>query len=493
MRDNVIPLDVLNGGKAANSAAAGGCTSGGCGGGTAGDDLPPEVWAKVKNHPCYAEEAHHYFARMHVAVAPACNIQCNYCNRKFDCANESRPGVVSERLTPDEALRKVLAVAAAVPELAVLGIAGPGDAAYDWARSKATFEMVRAHLPDLTLCLSSNGLALPEHVDELVELGVAHVTLTINMIDPAVGEAIYPWIFWQHARRTGREASRILHERQMESLERLVAAGVLVKVNSVLIPGINDDHLAEVNALVKAKGAFLHNVVPLISAAEHGTVFGLEGQRGPTAQELETVQESLAGGARLMRHCRQCRADAVGLLGEDRGHEFALENLPEPVAPDPSAREAYRTWAEAERAARRDAAAAAASEPAVVDEAEPLLAAVCSRSGGRINQHFGQATEFQVFEVDATGVRFVGRRRCDNYCVHCDGGFGEDERLEAIVAALDGISLVLCAKIGEVPRARLETAGIEPIERFAQDYIETALTTLYRERTAAATETPLTA
>ena len=25
---------------------------------------------------------------MHVAVAPACNIQCNYCNRKYDCANE---------------------------------------------------------------------------------------------------------------------------------------------------------------------------------------------------------------------------------------------------------------------------------------------------------------------------------------------------------------------------------------------------------------------
>ena len=42
---------------------------------------------------------------MHVAVAPACNIQCNYCNRKYDCANESRPGVVSERLTPEAAVR----------------------------------------------------------------------------------------------------------------------------------------------------------------------------------------------------------------------------------------------------------------------------------------------------------------------------------------------------------------------------------------------------
>src|SRR5512146_1133871 len=88
----------------------------------------PELAALVANHPCYSEEAHHHFARMHVAVAPACNIQCHYCHRKYDCANESRPGVVSERLSPDDAVRKVLAVAAEVPELAVVGIAGPGDA-----------------------------------------------------------------------------------------------------------------------------------------------------------------------------------------------------------------------------------------------------------------------------------------------------------------------------------------------------------------------------
>ena len=110
-----------------------GCgTSGGsgkasCGSAAGQGDLPTEIWEKVKNHPCYSEEAHHYFARMHVAVAPACNIQCNYCNRKYDCANESRPGVVSEQLTPEQAVKKVLAVAATIPQMTVLGIAGPGD------------------------------------------------------------------------------------------------------------------------------------------------------------------------------------------------------------------------------------------------------------------------------------------------------------------------------------------------------------------------------
>ncbi|NKF34153.1 nitrogenase cofactor biosynthesis protein NifB, partial [Pseudomonas sp. BGM005] len=83
-------------------------------------------------------------------------------------------------------------------------------------------------------------------------------------------------------------------------------------------------HLVEVNKWVKERGAFLHNVMPLISDPAHGTYYGLTGQRGPRALELKALQDRLEGGAKLMRHCRQCRADAVGLLGDDRGQEFAL-------------------------------------------------------------------------------------------------------------------------------------------------------------------------
>jgi len=118
-------------GAAPEPASHGGCgTTGGegkasCGSSDGPQDMPAEIWEKVKNHPCYSEEAHHHYARMHVAVAPACNIQCNYCNRKYDCSNESRPGVVSQKLTPDQAVKKVLAVASEIPQMTVLGIAGP--------------------------------------------------------------------------------------------------------------------------------------------------------------------------------------------------------------------------------------------------------------------------------------------------------------------------------------------------------------------------------
>jgi nitrogen fixation protein NifB len=449
------------------SCAAGDCASPGSDGA-----LPAHVREKIKEHPCYSEEAHHFFARIHVAVAPACNIQCNYCNRKYDCSNESRPGVVSERLTPEQALRKVQAVAAAMPHLSVVGVAGPGDALADHRNTFATFRMLRETLPELTLCLSTNGLALPDHVGTICDLGIDHVTVTVNAVDPKIAARIYEWIFFDHRRMSGTEASQVLIARQLEGIEMLARAGVLVKVNSVLIPGINADHLGAVNAEIKRRGAFLHNIMPLISDAAHGTRFGLIGQRGPTPIELQELQDRLAGGARLMKHCRQCRADAVGLLAEDEGRKFGLDRLPEQPQIDPEQRDAYRRIIEKERQDRRSAMTEAAATVRRFAPDRPLLIAVASRGGGRVNEHFGHASEFQIFEVTAGGSRFLGHRRVERYC---RGGEGEDDVLAATLAALDGVGVVLTAKIGRCPRERLHAAGIDAVDEFAFAYIETAI------------------
>ncbi|MCW2273765.1 nitrogenase cofactor biosynthesis protein NifB [Rhodoblastus acidophilus] len=464
-----------------NPIPSGGCSASACGSSAAPEDMAPEVWAKVKNHPCYSEEAHHYFARMHVAVAPACNIQCNYCNRKYDCANESRPGVVSERLTPEQGARKVLAVAASVPQLSVLGIAGPGDALYDWKKTKATFDAVVKDLPDIKLCISTNGLALPDHVDEIVAMNIDHVTITINMIDPEIGAKIYPWIFFRHKRLTGLEAARVLHERQMLGLDMLVARGVLVKVNSVLIPGVNDAHLIEVNREVKKRGAFLHNVMPLISDPAHGTHFGLTGQRGPTAEELKKVQDACEGGAKLMRHCRQCRADAVGMLGEDRGQEFTLDKLPETIEVDFSRREAYRRQIEA----KRELAAFARMEVKPAADAKPgrvLTVAVATKGDNVINQHFGHAKEFLIYRADGAGVKFLGARKIEDQ--YCQGGLGEESSLSRIIALIKDCDVMLCAKIGGCPKAELTAAGIEPSDDCAHEFIAPSIAALYAKRSA---------
>ena len=58
----------------------------------------------LTQHPCFNSDVRHTTGRIHLPVAPECNIQCNYCDRKFDCMNESRPGVTSAVLGPKQAL-----------------------------------------------------------------------------------------------------------------------------------------------------------------------------------------------------------------------------------------------------------------------------------------------------------------------------------------------------------------------------------------------------
>ena len=477
-RENQAPVQGLNTSFQARKMAAS-MDKPGCGSSAGESGLAPEIWEKVKTHPCYSEQAHHHYARMHVAVAPACNIQCNYCNRKYDCANELRPGVVSERLTPEEAAQKVLGVAATLPQMTVVGIAGPGDPLANPAKTFKTFELIAEQAPDIKLCLSTNGLALPKQIDAITKYKVDHVTITINCIDPKIGAKIYPWIFHDHRRITGVEASEILIENQLRGLEMLVERGVLCKINSVMIPGINDHHLVEVNRAVKARGAFLHNIMPMISAPEHGTVFGLAGQRGPAAAALKAVQDACEGGIRMMRHCRQCRADAIGLLGEDRSAEFPTRKVMAlKINYNPGSRKAYQVKAEEERKAIEAAKAAETEALAAKPGDVTILVAVATKGGGRVNEHFGHAKEFQIYELSNSGVKIVGHRRVDLYC---QDGFGDEDRLAKVIRAIQDCAAVLVAKIGTPPKEKLKKAGIEAVDAYAFEFIEPSAIAYYKD------------
>ncbi|MEB3182563.1 MAG: nitrogenase cofactor biosynthesis protein NifB [Nostocaceae cyanobacterium] len=453
--------------------------SGGCGcssNAPTTDGLDEKTMARIAKHPCYSEEAHHHYARMHVAVAPACNIQCNYCNRKYDCANESRPGVVSELLTPEEAAHKVLVIAGKIPQMTVLGIAGPGDPLANPEKTFRTFELIADKAPDIKLCLSTNGLMLTEHVDRIKQLNVDHVTITINMVDPEIGAKIYPWVHYKRKRYRGIEGVKILHEKQMEGLQALQEADILCKVNSVMIPGINDEQLVEVNKEIRKRGAFLHNIMPLISAPEHGTHFGLTGQRGPKPKELKVLQDKCAGNMKMMRHCRQCRADAVGLLGEDRSQEFTKEKFLE-MAPeyDFETRQEVHAGIEKFKTELQAAKEKVKGNKKVADSPK-ILVAVATKGGGLVNQHFGHAREFMIYEVDANDAKFVGHRKVENYC---QGGFGEEDSLDGILQMVSDCKAVLVSKIGHCPQEKLQQAGLEVVE--AYDVIEKVAREYYEQ------------
>ena len=209
-------------------------------------------------------------------------------------------------------------------------------------------------------------------------------------------------------------------------------------------------------------------------------MFGLNGQRGPTAQELKALQDQCEEGAmNMMRHCRQCRADAVGLLGEDRSAEFTTDKIEEmDVEYDLDARRAYQQLVEEQReakvAAKQEALAGLDGEESDIK----ILVAVATKGEGRINEHFGHASEFQIYELSTAGSKFVGHRRVDLYC---QGGYGDEEALPSVVRAINDCHAVFVAKIGGCPRDELREAGIDPVEEYAHEFIEESAIAYFKE------------
>jgi len=267
---------------------------------------------QAAGHPCFG--AHHKNnARIHLPVAPGCNISCGFCERRFDCANENRPGVTSRVLTPAQALDRVR-VLLAHPEvgsnLKVVGIAGPGDPLAN-EKTFETLRLVKATYPHLQLCLSTNGLLLSERLETLREIGVGSITVTMNALTPQTGAKVYQWVNLGGTVVRGETGASALIDAQMTGIEAAARAGMLVKVNSVYIPGVNHHETLPLALVVKRLGADMMNILPLIAQG------AFRDHRIPTDVEMAMIRDQAEQILPQARHCKQCRADAAGMLGQD--------------------------------------------------------------------------------------------------------------------------------------------------------------------------------
>ncbi len=262
-------------------------------------------------HPCFDEKAREDCGRIHLPVAPGCNIQCGYCSRTFDCVNESRPGVTSRVMEPEEAVAYLDEMLIRMPYVTVVGIAGPGDAFCDPERTLTTLELVREAHPGMNLCLSTNGLNIAPYVKDLRRLGVGYVTVTVNAATAETGALICSHVRNGPQLLRGFEGAKILIGRQQDAIAALKAEKISIKVNTVVISGINEGDVREIARRVAVLGADLMNIIPVIPVP--GTPLGNAPPLTPS--ELNELRRVAAGYLPQMTHCVRCRADAAGLLG----------------------------------------------------------------------------------------------------------------------------------------------------------------------------------
>jgi nitrogen fixation protein NifB len=390
----------------------------------------------LTQHPCFNSDARHTTGRIHLPVAAKCNIQCNYCDRKFDCMNESRPGVTSAVLEPKQALAYLDKVMERVPQLKVVGIAGPGDPFANPVETMETLRLVREKYPEMLLCVASNGLNIEPYAEELAKLQVSHVTITVNTVDPEIGAKIYSWVRDHKTIYRGQAAAEHLLERQLSSIKALKAAGVTLKINTILVPGVNEDHVETVAIKMRELGADIMNCIPLLPVAD--TPFAELGEVSPL--EVKKIRSKVAELLPQMEHCTRCRADAVGMLGADQSSEFVtlMQDSKNGLFDDRKGR--------------------------------PYVA-VTSMEGILINEHLGEADNLWIFEYDDGEAKLVEMRDAPE---PGDGSL----RWRELAASIKDCHSILVSGVGRSPRWILEQSGLRVIE--ANGLITQAMEGLHR-------------
>jgi nitrogen fixation protein NifB len=272
----------------------------------------------------------------------------------------------------------------------VVGIAGPGDALANFEAVKKTIFLIRQAEPETIFCISTNGLLLSLYADELAALGVSHVTMTVNAVDPVIGRRIYRYVNFQGQRYTGLEAAELLLRRQFEGISRIQALGMVIKINIVMLMGLNDGHISEIVEKTRDRGADIANIMQLIPVK--GSLF----EHLPLVSNRDIMEMRKRCEAILpqMYHCRQCRADAIGTLDQDLSHTL-----------------------DGASAEMDGCTAVRACDPAE----QSLRFAVASNKGYVVDQHFGHAQGFYIYEYQHGRVSLLERRDIPQYCFGPEG------------------------------------------------------------------------
>jgi nitrogen fixation protein NifB len=319
-------------------------------------------------------------------------------------------------LNPAQALSYLDAVLKEVKNIAVVGIAGPGDPLANPDETVRTLELAHQKYPDKILCLATNGLGLAEYVDKISSLNISHVTVTMNAVDPEISAQIYAWFRFGSRVYRGVEGAKILLERQTEGIRKLKSYGMIVKINTVVIPGINDHHAVAVARYCRELGADVQNCIPLMHI--EGTVF--EKRTVPATEEMTELRKKAKQYLPQMLHCTRCRSDAAGMLGGD--NSYAINRL------------------------LREAAI-------IKPTTERPYVAVASREGLFVNGHLGEALSLCVFGKKENKIVLLEQRATPI------PGSG-DTRWRQLAEKFQDCTAILVNGCGQHPQRILEENGL---------------------------------
>ncbi len=354
-----------------------------------------------ESHPCFGMASRSKVGRLHLPVAPRANARIKF-------ASETQ---IKAAMLPEEAINWLERILADGSDIGIVGITGPGDPMAVPDLTLRTLRRVRGRHPEIPLCLTTVGLGADQYAKELKKIGLSHITLLVDAVDPEIAERMYAWIRPSTKTLPLAEAARMLMNEQAKAVTAFKKAGVVVKINTTVYPGYNADHVEAIASSMAALGADIMAVVPFWPGEESG-----EFPATPDMDLLETVRDRAARHINLMPAWEECGEALIGL----------------------------------DRAEARKAAAIALPRPT----RERPNVAVVSTGGMDVDLHLGHAAKVLVYGPRDDGLACLLETR------EAPKPGSGSARWEQLASLLSDCFVLLTASAGQSPREVLSHSGL---------------------------------
>jgi nitrogen fixation protein NifB len=213
-------------------------------------------------------------------------------------------------MTPEEAISRTEVEMKKNPKLKIVAISGPGEPLAN-EETFTTLKGIRNKHKNVKFCLSTNGVKLEEKATLLHELGVESVSVSVSALRPIIVSKMYEWAIIDDQLLKGPKMGELIIQNQLRGITKAVELGMVVKVNTILIPEINMQEMNHLSQRLASKGVSLQNIVPLIANPS------IPHLNPPTEQEIMEARRIGSQHLPQFTHCKQCRSDVVGIPGDD--------------------------------------------------------------------------------------------------------------------------------------------------------------------------------
>ena len=200
---------------------------------------------------------------LRISITSRCNLRCIYCHAE----GEVNP---KEQMSTDE-IAELMRVGAQ------FGIRSVKFTGGEPMLRRDLVDIIRSVPPGVESSMTTNGTLLAPKAAELKEAGLARVNVSLDTLRPE-----------RYSRITGKDCL----EDALEGIDAALQAGLTpVKINMVLLDGINEDEIDDFMAFVRGKRDLVLQVIELMEFNEcrfHGDVDSVEQELNERATRVVT-------------------------------------------------------------------------------------------------------------------------------------------------------------------------------------------------------------